>query len=423
MKKTIDVAELAIGMYVSELDRPWVGTPFLFQGFEITSDEEIGKLRALCKTVVIDTEQSHQPAAKSTPRPADMRAPAQPVIGRHIVFAEAQQALNDNHHKPLYPDRTTLEEELVRAREVDRETRNLVYTILDDVKLGKPFATEPARRAVGQIVESILHNPDAMVWLTHLKEKHQYTAMHSMRVCVLSLALGRHLELPRERLEVLGMGALFHDIGKIRVSNELLDKPGRLAPDEYNVMKNHVTWGVDILRDAKNFPAEALQIVGSHHERYSGEGYIQGLKGDEIGEFGLIGAIADAYDALTSDRAYRSGLSAYDALKILHEGKQTIFHPWLVEQFIQCIGIFPIGSIVELNTGDVGVVITVNRARRLKPRVALVLNREKKPVTAPAFVDLMTTPRDANGQVIEIKGVLPAGAFGINPTQYMPAKS
>jgi HD-GYP domain-containing protein (c-di-GMP phosphodiesterase class II) len=176
------------------------------------------------------------------------------------------------------------------------------------------------------------------------------------------------------------------------------------------------------LDNAAGIPLAALEVVGRHHERYSGNGYIYRLSGDSIGEFGLISGIVDTYDAITSDRAYHLSLSAADALKIIYEGRTRAFHPWLVEQFIQCMGIFPIGSVVELSTGSIGVVITANRQRRLRPRVALTLSPDKQPYTPATILDLMHVTHDANGKPLEIRKVLPAGSFGINPVDYMPIR-
>ena len=207
-----------------------------------------------------------------------------------------------------------------------------------------------------------------------------------------------------------------------RVPVDILDKPDALTRDEFEIMKLHVPNGIKILENAEGISPTALEVVGRHHERYSGNGYAFGLQGDTIGEFGLISAIVDTYDAITSDRSYHLSLSAADALKIIYEGRERAYHPWLTEQFIQCMGIFPIGSIVELSTGSIGVVITANRQRRLRPRVALVLSPEKKPLAPVNIIDLMAVTHDASGKPVEIKTMLPSGTFGINPTDYIPLR-
>jgi putative nucleotidyltransferase with HDIG domain len=425
MKRKIDVHDLCKGMFVTELDRPWLGTPFLFQGFEIQTDAELEQLRGLCQHVyVLEGDARLSPAIRRKSTDAFLAPAAQSTRQKTIEFAVTEtssRAIPKNGLPPsLYPDLTPVEEELQQAVEVERSARETIYSILDDARLGRSVDTPRAKQVVGQMTESIIRNPDALVWLTHLKKKHEYTALHSLRVCVLALALGRHLGYGPDTLNILGIGALLHDIGKLRVPLEILDKPEALTRDEFEIMKQHVPNGLKILESAEGFPTHALEVVGRHHERYNGNGYAFGLSGDTIGEFGLISAIVDTYDAITSDRSYHLSLSAADALKIIYEGRQKAYHPWLTEQFIQCMGIFPIGSIVELSTGSIGVVITANRARRLRPRVALILAPDKKPYTPANIVDLMTVTHDAHGKPVEIKSMLPSGAFGINPTDFIP---
>lgn len=424
MKKKVAVENLSKGMYVTELDRPWLGTPFLFQGFEIRTDDELAQLRELCKSVTVledDPRRTAQPAR--TARPAETtqaRSVSQRYTDLHMPLQPGKPGVQRSTPPLVYPDVTPVEEELQQAMEVEHTARETLFTILEDARLGHSLDSPRARKVVSQMTESVLRNPDALVWLTHLKKKHEYTALHSLRVCVLALSLGRHLGYDRERLNMLGIGALLHDIGKIRVPQEILDKPEALTREEFEIMKTHVPEGLKILEGAPGIPPAALEVVGRHHERYSGNGYAFGMSGDDIGDFGLISGIVDTYDAITSDRTYHLSLSPADALKIIYEGRERAYHPWLAEQFIQCMGIFPIGSIVEMSTGSIGVVVTANRERRLRPRVALVLSAERKPYTPAAILDLMQVTVDASGHPLEIRNVLPAGAFGINPTDFIP---
>jgi putative nucleotidyltransferase with HDIG domain len=402
MRKKIDVRDLRIGMYVSELDRPWLGTPFLFQGFEVRTEEELHNLRQLCRHVHIDTD------------PGSLALARKPVAIPDIGILKSLAA--GNRHQARYTDLTTLEGEIPRAREMYVEARTLIHGIMEDVRLGKSLDSEGARKSVTAMTESVIRNPDALACFTQLKKKDEYTALHSLRVCILALTFGRHLDFTPDQLYVLGMGALLHDIGKMKVPNEILNKPARLTEQEFEVMKSHVPHGVAILEKTPGIPAAAIEVARGHHERYGGQGYIFGLKGDAIGLFGSIGGVVDSYDALTSDRSYHDGRSAYDTLTYLYNARRIDFHPDLIAQFIQCMGIYPIGSIVELNTGDIGVVITVNRVRRLKPRVALVLTPEKKPCSVLKIVDLMQPA----GHALEIRKVLPAGAHGINAVDHLP---
>jgi len=403
-------------MYVAELDRPWLGTPFLFQGFEIRSQQEIEELRRYCKTVYIDVPDDVAPGRRAAPA-----APLRPVLSdaEQRIERDVLKIINQPRTEPVYRDVTTLEQEIGEIKAAHAEARALVFTAYEDARLGRILDTNGARRAVQAMVESVLRNPDALTCFSLLKKKDEYTALHSLRVSILALTFGRHLGLDTEQLHVLGMGALLHDIGKVKVPSEILNKPARLDGREYAIMRTHVPHGVEILSNTPGIPPPALEVARCHHERYNGGGYIEGLQGEDIGFFGMIGGIVDCYDAITSDRAYHAGMPSHSALKKMYEWRSRDFHPQLVEQFIQCIGIYPIGSVVELNTGEIGVVVTMNRIRRLKPRVTLVLRANCTPLPAPLTIDLMTH-KTADGRPCEIERVLDAGAYGIDPVLYLP---
>jgi putative nucleotidyltransferase with HDIG domain len=420
VRKKIDVQSLELGMYIAELDRPWLGTPFLFQGFEISSQSEIDELKRYCQSVYIDIPDTVPATA-----PARQRRPAKPLATTLPTDAEQQLArdflkiINQPRPAPVYVDRTSLEQEIAQVTEPHAQTRTLIFELMEDGRNGKSLNSIGAKRVVGELTESVIRNPDALTCFTQLKRKDEYTALHSLRVCILALAFGRHLGLDRDMLQVLGIGALLHDIGKVKVPLEVLSKPGELDNTELELMKSHVPRGVEILERTPGIPAQAIEVARCHHERYSGTGYMAGLQGEQIGFFGMIGGIVDCYDAITSDRAYHEGMSAHAALKKMYEWRGHDFHPRLVEQFIQCMGIYPIGSVVELNTGEIGVVVTMNRVRRLKPRVTLVMNANCAPYNSPMTVDLMQQ-KATDGRAYEIERVLEPGIYGINPVHYLP---
>lgn len=421
VRKKIDVQYLEMGMYVAELDRPWLGTPFLFQGFEIRSEAELLELKRLCRWVYIETPDTGASTAASRPAatPSPRRQSAVQTEAEQRMAREFLKIINQPRGQPVYTDRCEIEQEIPAAREQHAAARSLIYQILEDVRTGKNIDSISAKRIVGALAESIIRNPDALTCFIQLKNKDEYTAQHSLRVCILALAFGRHLGLDRETLEILGTGALLHDIGKMKVPNEILNKPAALTDYEFSLMQSHVPRGVEILERTSSIPRAAIEVARCHHERYGGGGYVAGLSGDQIGFFGMIGGIVDCYDAVTSDRAYRAGMSAHAALKQMYEWRGRDFHPGLVEQFIQCMGIYPIGSVVELNTGEIGVVVTMNRVRRLKPRVMLVMNANCAPYSTPMSVDLMNH-KTSDGRPCEIDRVLEPGMYGIDPVRYLP---
>jgi len=419
LREKIDVQYLKPGMYVAELDRPWRETPFLFQGFEIRSQAEIEALRQHCKWVYINTPAGGW--ASPTPRPA---APA-----RHRpqwIETEAEQRVahdflkivNQPRPQPVYRDACTLEDEIPAAREHYAAAGAVIQQMFDDIRAGKSIDSTSLKRVVGELARSVIRNPDALTCFAQLKKKDEYTAMHSVRVCILALMFGRHLGLEPGNLELLGTGALLHDIGKVKVPAEILQKPEPLTGEEFSLMKMHVPWGVQILEQARSIPRAAIEVTRQHHERYEGGGYIAGLRHEQISLFGMIGGIVDCYDAVTSDRAYRAGVSAHAALRQMYGWRGRDFHPRLVEQFIQCLGIYPIGSVVELSTGEIGVVVTTNRVRRLKPRVTLILDNDNRPYDTPPTIDLLNYR--AGGAPCEIDRVVEPGVYGIDPVLHLP---
>lgn len=430
MRKKISVEDLQVGMYVSELDRPWRETPFLFQGFEVRSNDDIEQLKRYCSHVYVgipDVQKNtpaRRPTATTPPqnpsRAQESRRSASESAGsRNFDERDLLKRLESSRFSGSYHDRTTLEEEISEIQHTQSEARATVQTFMEDARLGKSIDGPGAKRVVGGLVDSVLRNPDALTCFIQLKKRDEYTAMHSLRVCILALGFGRHLGLPPDELRLLGIGAMLHDIGKMKIPLDILNKPGELTESEFQLMKTHVPRGVEILEEVPGIPQSAIQVARCHHERYSGGGYINGYQGDQIGLYGMIGGIVDCYDAITSDRAYHTGLSAHLTLKEMYTWRGREFHAGLVEQFIQCMGIYPIGSVVALNTGDVGVVITMNRQRRLKPRVALVRKADGTLYTSKTVVDLMTcSTRD--GKPCEIDAVLEPGVYGINPTDYLP---
>ena len=415
MRKKINVLDLRPGMYISELDRPWLETPFLFQGFEIQTEQEIAEIKRYCSYVFVDEDKN-----PSLPHLRSSGAIA--AQDKQVELDILKKSAAPTRFLARYQDQTSVEQELEPAQEYYFKNKELIVSIMDDARLGKSLDAEGAKQAVTGMVSSILRNPDALMCLTQLKNVDEYTTTHCLRVCILALSFGRHLGLSQDELYVLGMGALFHDIGKMRVPVEILNKPARLTHSEFEIIKKHVPEGVALLERTKGIPMSALDIVRSHHERVDGSGYMRGLKGNQISKFGQIAAIVDCYDAITSNRVYHSAMSAHEALKRIYTVRKKDFDETYVEEFIRCVGIYPIGSLIETNTGHVGVVMTINRARYLRPKIRLVLNQHKTRYANQPTVDLSLQARDEAGHPWEIKTVLEPGTYGINPVDFLPIR-
>lgn len=401
--KKISTLDLMPGMYVSKLDRPWREADVLFQGFYINTLEQIEELRNKFRYVYVDAWRNSTLGKTSQAEKED------------TLDEELRNICGHPKRDNVYKDTTSVEEELVVARAVHQQAMETVAEMLQHLKLGRTLKLAMIHDVVTDLMESILLNPDAFSWLMHLKQKDAYTYTHSIDSCALAITFGRHLGLPRDSLLSLGTGALMFDVGKSRLPEGLLNKPGRLSPDEFHVMKKHVEYGVDIVARIKGSGMEMIDMVRAHHERFDGTGYPLGSRGPDIPLFGRIAGILDCYDAITSDRSYQQAISPHQALRVLYNARNTAFQEELVEQFIQCLGVYPTGSLVELVSGEVGIVIAQNRVRRLRPKIMLILDHNKVALKNFETIDL---DRETPGKNLEIATVLTPGTHGINPKEY-----
>jgi HD-GYP domain-containing protein (c-di-GMP phosphodiesterase class II) len=420
MKVKVNTGELRIGMYVYDLDRPWRETPFLFQGFEIRTEDEIRTLQQYCRDVfVLDTDSSPSAGAIAW---REWKNPSSPKTQVTQALQFEQQLLRLNNHpgaRPIYEDQTTLEEEIQLVRRVYLEAQAMTEELLNDARLGRSIDVASVRGMVGHMMTSVLRNPDALTCYAQLKRKDSYTSLHSLRSCILALIFGRQLGMPRFQLETLGMAGLLHDLGMVKVPDDILAKPEKLTPTELTIVRRHVAWGAEMLERSQGMPLAVIQAAREHHERFDGKGYPLGLSGSSISETGRIIGTVDYYDAVTSDRSYQAAISPYAALRVMYEGRTSLFDGDLVERFIQCLGIYPVGSVVELSTGEVGVVASLNRVARLKPRVVLVRKADGSPFSGTALVNLMSR-RLAHGGPCDIERVLDPAVANIDPVKYLP---
>jgi HD-GYP domain-containing protein (c-di-GMP phosphodiesterase class II) len=236
---------------------------------------------------------------------------------------------------------------------------------------------------------------------------------------VWATALGREIGLERESLRVVALGAMLLDIGKTRIPEEILGKPGRLDAEELALVRRHVDFSVEIVREAGEVDPRVLEMVANHHERHDGSGYPRGLKGDDIPVYGRIAGIVDTYDAMITSRPYASTQSSYGALRQLRSLAGSQFQPELVDQFTQAIGMFPTGTLVLLNTGEVAVVTAQSRVRRLRPEIMIILDAEKRPLDDYRVLDLNQVSATADDQAsLWIEQGLEPGAYGVDPAEY-----
>ncbi len=517
-------SELKIGMFVSSLDRPWVDTPFMFQGFLIEHEKDIELLQEYCEFVHVDWVRSPLPqpipstnrtdtrlsgtsannkspssiqhvsaigakdqvASKNIdlpevsefqgtpattpfpkhkiPTPAPKAAPKDSGLGGATFpdysdqdgffsgFAgkmmglfksnpnPPQSSINMKQRRPppedaavsterpafipgnielsMYVDAKPVEEEIAPAIKAHRRANEALNSIVEDIKANKQFAIEETEKVIHEVVSSMVRNPDAMMWVTRLRNQDELVYGHGLQVAVYLVALARHLGLPKPLLDRLCMVGLLLDIGKLKLPSALLQKRGRLDPEEFETMKSHVQLGIDILKETPGLHREVLQGIAQHHERENGSGYPAGLSGNEISLFGRMAAIVDSFSALTSPRSYAEAMPAYEALQCLSNFNTELYQATMIEQFIQAIGVFPVGSMVELSSGEVAVVISHSKVRRLKPRVLIISDASKRPSPQPTTLDLLYQPRIAGRNELYIQRGLPTGAFGLDAREF-----
>jgi len=540
MKEQVPVEKLALGMFVAELDRPWLETNFLIQGFVIESEEQIEEFRRCCQHVIVErslsTGDQFQPdvvekpviqrkradphihihedrktapdqpresligtigqifrSAFSSDSTAESAAKTQPVppakprdplviihedkpdkpkpkpvvreapVRREVGISSEERAYIEratdpaatvkiytekelsarggflgrlsrlfgmsaedkkygyqgrkSAEEPVYADQTRIEEELPMAREAHDKVQVVVQEVIADLNKNKDLDLEKVGDAVGWMVESVVRNPDGMIWLARLKSVDAYTYDHGLNTAIYLIAFGRHLGLPEDQLQAIGTVGLMQDVGKIKLPKALLDKSERLAPAELKIFQSHVSHSLDIIRTSKEATDTLIRTVSEHHERYDGSGYPNGLRGDQISTLGGMAGLVDTYAAMISARPYAQPISVQQALHDLYASRNQAFKSELVEEFIQCVGVFPVGSLVELNTSEVAVVVSQNRSRRLKPRVMLVLDAHRQSFATPIMLELIYDPPTPSGEPYRIVRGLQAGLYDYDPKQ------
>lgn len=529
MLRKTPVKDLRVDMFIADLDRPWIDTPFLLQGFLIVDAEQLRQLRESCQWVLIDPERSigleyeappkvvpqerrdlgpetrvqinrvatpvarpaneaplrptrpplratpaHPPKSAETPQPAsrgfavpthssevkatDNRAPMlapaplrrdartrqddsggllgffgylknmfatrvkdefkdDKVPNNYTSPAPDQRPgfIPDNVQLTIYEDLRTVQDELTFATEAYTRTNEILTRVAEDIRTGNTMQLDSVEDVIDDMVESMVRNPDAMMWVARMREMDVSTYGHGLNVAISLVAFGRHIGYPKEPLSHLGMVGLLLDVGKIKLSRALLEKSGRLTDEEFALVKTHVELGLNELHRTPNIHTDVLEGIAQHHERMNGSGYPQGLQGEKISIFGRMAGIADTYAAMTRKRAYAEAASPHEVLQMLSNWSGTLFHQDMVEQFIQSVGAFPVGSMVELSTGEVAVIVTHNKLKRLKPKVLIITEPDKTPRKYPTTIDLIY---DVSDKPVYIRRGLPSDAFGLDPGEY-----
>lgn len=409
VERRVFVTDLEIGMYVSRLDCDWSDTPFPLQGLPITSREDIESLSRFCKYVFVDTQRQIIPDRSL--RPAS-------VVVKRAAVAPRPAASLRLVSRHAYTDTASFDDEMPRARAAFDTVADFAVQMVDDLRQGRIVEPQAVEDAVRPMVESVLRSGDAFFWIESLRRRDGYTYQHAIGCSTLAAAFGRHMGFEGDAIVSLAAGGLLMDVGKSQLPEELLSRDGPLNDDEWDIARQHVDEGVAILDHSGVVDNEVRDMVATHHERFDGTGYPAGLAGTEIPLAGRMAAIIDTYHAMSTPRPYRAAVSQHVALRELYAGRDREFQGELVEQFQACLGVYPTGTLVELNTGEVAIVMVQNQSRRLQPRVAILTRPDKTHLDDFLIVDLM---RQAEIVRREIMRTLPPHSHAIDPREYFTA--
>ncbi|MCQ9473165.1 HD-GYP domain-containing protein [Pseudomonas alliivorans] len=387
MLKKIPVSELSLGMHIHKFCRPWNNDPFWVTHVEtVLHDSDVLKRIQSSDTleVWIDTRQGRDHMSAPTPTPA-------------------------------HDDEATvsLEQEVERAKAICGKARDVVMNMFTEARMGQAMKMDNVDLMVEEISNSILRHPHALISLSRLKTSDEYTYMHSVAVCALMVALAKRMGMKNEQVREAGVAGLMHDVGKMMIAPEVLNKPGRLTVEEFTLMKTHPEQGLKILEENLPVAALVMDVCLHHHEKVDGSGYPDGLQGSDISIFARMSAVCDVYDAITSDRPYKKGWGVAHSIREMASWKGH-FDDMVFQNFVKTVGIYPVGALVRLESGRLGVVMEQNETSLLTPRVKVFMSARTRKTFAPQIIDLANSEdRDA---IIKIE--LPAD-WGLDSVDHL----
>ena len=414
-QKKVFVHDLEVGMFVSDLDRPWHQTPFPIQGFHIRSQDDIRALTSHCKWVAVDVAESRNAGGSNQ--------------SDKITFGLSKSAKSKgrqelklpplNIREPVVHQKvTSLKKELKVSRRLMVDVDEALSRVFDAVRQNQRPDLSAVAKVTQSLVASVLRNPDAMLWLSRTRQQDDFTYRHSLNMSVWALVCGRELGLNEGLLNHLGMGCLLSQIGKLALPAAMLRKEGRLDADEYEMYRTYVDKGVHYLEDT-GVSRAVLSVVQYHRERHNGSGFPEGVRGDRIPLLGKIAGLAEYFESVVSPRDQSTAMTPARAVSMLYELRNIEFQEDLVEKFIAAVGVYPTGSLVELNDGQRGVVVSHSVERRLWPKVMVMTDPTHKPLKSAKIIDLAryNEGKDA-GETVSISECLPIGTEGLHPEHY-----
>jgi len=521
-KEKIEALRLTLGMYVTELDRPWIGTPFMMQGFVLEDQADIDTIVSLCEFVYIDRTKSlgnqfaaatkqnvaikregsvfrvrdpgipekkissntqSNPASKTSfvdilrdlknyQAPQNVvrnsqdgtvynvkynaNTTAQEAFPYQTESSSAQKSMgkqitedvggffgglfrrnklkssvdavsgdkknkdenDDSYRVTIYEEEPPVENEIALIYPVYEQSQVATRAIFDAIANEQNLDLTAVSEILDNMVESIGRSPDALLWLAKLKQTDDYAYNHALNVSITLMAFGNFLALSQKQIKDIGLAGLLQDIGKVKLSADVMHKEGKLTREEFEYAKKHVDESLKILNATPDIPSTVISLVAQHHERIDGSGYPQQLRDNQIGLLSQTAGLIDTYCAITSHKTYAKGVFHQEALDKIHQLSGTQFSNVLVDQLVQFMGMYPVSSLVELNTGEVGVVIQQNQVRRLLPRLMLLLAPNKNRYTAPIILNLLNSPLAPTGEAYRIVKSLAPDSYGLNPSDF-----
>jgi len=523
-KEQIAAERLELGMYVTDLDRPWEGTPFMLQGFLLDDQSDLDKLRSICKFVYIDRTRSvgnqfsaptkqdfaikregaairikdpgktfsdKKPGGNIDPRFANKTSffeilrelknhqaprnvernsqdgtvynlkygantaaqeafpyqtetnPQQKPMAKQLAedvggffgnlfrrnklkstiddaskINKAGSDSSDGYKVTIYEEEPPVENEIAIIYPVYEQSQVATREIFDAVANEQNLDLTAVSEILDSMVESIGRVPDALLWLAKLKQTNDYSYNHALHVSITLMAFGNFLALSKKQIKELGLAGLLQDVGKVKLSADVLLKEGKLSREEYEYAKKHVDESLKILEKTPDIPLPVIDMVAQHHERADGSGYPKQLRESQIDLASQIAGLIDTYCAITSHKSYAKGVFHQEALDKIHQLSGKLFSSELIDQLVQFMGMYPVSSLVELNTGEVGVVIQQNQVRRLLPRLMLLLAPDKSRYTSPVILNLLNSPSTPAGEPYRIIKSLPPDSYGLNPADF-----
>ncbi len=376
----IHIEQLRLGMYIHELCGSWMDHPFWRGAFLLDNPKDLQTvLTTGIKEVWIDDAKGLGVSVDE----GELEGESEEAIAAEV---EATLAEADTSGKVV--ERVNIAQEAARAVKTCSKSKQAVTSMFKEARMGKALSANDALPIVEEISTSVMRNPGALIGLARLKDKDDYTYMHSVAVCALMVSLARQLGLSDEQVRQAGLAGLLHDVGKMMVPLRVLNKPGKLTDAEFETVKSHPSQGHKMLLEGTGISDIALDVCLHHHEKTDGRGYPERLTDTQISLYAKMGAVCDVYDAITSNRPYKNGWEPAESLRKMAEWSNGHFDSRIFQAFVKSIGIYPIGSLVKLESNRLGVIIEQTEKSLLSPVVKVFFSIKSNVRIPPEILDL-----------------------------------